>query len=155
MEDSRTDESSVSTGLHGTAKVPANKAYRAALGSALITKAAGEPTGMDELFGAVAAPKRTPKPKAKKELTYEEELKKTYEKNTTANLVFQTLNLSLFFVQILGLESWQTNASRLQLLWWKQGLPTSRQLIVYDFLNASNLICSVDNCRLPSPTLAT
>ena len=90
IDDSRSHETAVGSGLHGVAKVPGNKAYRTAMASALTNKASGLANGLGDLFGAPAGQQEKKEKKAKKEkkeLTREEEMQKNFDKNLTQCLV--------------------------------------------------------------------
>ena len=71
----------------GTAHVPQNKAYRAAMGAALTAKAATDPMELGDLFGGGGLQKQA-KPK-KENFTPDQEMKKNFEKNLSMSLAFR------------------------------------------------------------------
>ena len=94
IKDSRTEETSMGTGVVGKSRVPNNKAHRDALLGAVTTKVSSVPADFSDLFGAP----KDEKPKTKKEpkkLSAEEQEKKDFEKEMQMNLVSKSLFISI------------------------------------------------------------
>ena len=96
IEESRSDQCSVGSGVHGHANISENKAHRQAISDVITTKmsTSGASSKLDVLFGGQTSEqqknKKAKQPKAPKVLSPEEQKKKDFDRSMS-----QSLNSSL------------------------------------------------------------